>query len=166
MRAFLLFLSSLLTIACCGQTVVEAADSVPVCTAAPAPLDPARCSVLIENNNGAVTGLLLTRWDDRYIYGTVVNEFGISALDFKYDRRKDKVKLEHVVSFLNKWYIKLVLRNDLKLCMHLLFDIPYKGNSNYVVENSQHFKKITNKKRKISYTFTTLSNQSSDEAAE
>lgn len=43
--------------------------------------------------------------------GSVVNEFGVKAFDFIYD--KGKTKVLNVIKPLNKWYIRRVLRRDL-----------------------------------------------------
>lgn len=48
-----------------------------------------------------LTGVALTRLDNNAISGSIINEFGVSALDFTYDIRRGKVKLNHVVSFLD-----------------------------------------------------------------
>ena len=45
------------------------------------------------------------------LVGSVVNEFGVKAFDFIYD--KGKTKVLNVIKPLNKWYIRRVLRRDL-----------------------------------------------------
>lgn len=49
--------------------------------------------------------------------GSAINEFGIKGFDFILDKQKGKVKLRNVVKFLDKWYIKRVLRADLALLL-------------------------------------------------
>ena len=71
---------------------------------------------------GYVSGMLVLLHDDEVVghasqrgtvKGSLFNEFGITALDFTYDRRKDKVKLHSVVKMMDRWYIRRVLRRDL-----------------------------------------------------
>jgi len=81
---------------------------------------------------GYVSGLLLLRCEDQTVKGSLFNEFGITALDFTYDRRKDKVRLHSVVKMMDRWYIRRVLRRDLREVMKRL----EQGDSIY--ENSKH----------------------------
>lgn len=175
MRAFLLFLSSLLTAFCFSirandaATIRFLADEVVAADVAASDViaddadddtavagDVSRYAFAIETPKAAVTGVAIMRADSTQIVGSLVNEFGVSAIDFIYNRKKDKVKLVNVVSFLNKWYIKLVLKNDIKLCLHVLYDIPYKPQKNYDIELSPEKIKVTNRKRKIIYSFSDL----------
>ena len=75
---------------------------------------------------------------DGNLVGTVINEFGAKAFDFTYTN--GKVKVLNVVAFLDKWYIRRVLRRDLK---HILPTLPPDKESYY-------------KRRWISYTFTPM----------
>ena len=56
--------------------------------------------------------------DDGSIMGTVVNEFGIKAFDFTF--ANDKAQVLNVVVFLDKWYIRKVLRKDLTFILQNL----------------------------------------------
>lgn len=75
---------------------------------------------------------------DGNLVGTVINEFGAKAFDFTYTN--GKVKVLNVVAFLDKWYIRRVLRRDLK---HILPTLTPDKESYY-------------KRRWISYTFTPM----------
>ena len=92
-------------------------------------------------HRGYVSGLLVLLHEEGMVKGSLFNEFGITALDFTYDRRKDKVKLHTVVKMMDKWYIRKVLRRDLREVMERL----EQGDSIY-----------ENKRRKITYKFTPL----------
>jgi hypothetical protein len=46
------------------------------------------------------------------IVGTIVNEFGIKAFDFIYNQKK--VKILNVISPLDKWFIRNILRRDFR----------------------------------------------------
>lgn len=110
----------------------------------------------IEKSNSVVSGILITTENNEEIRGSMINEFGVSALDFIYTKKKEKIKIFNVINFLNKWYIKRVLKNDIKYCLHVLNEVPIKGNSNYEVEKSQEQTSIINKKWHLKYTFTPL----------
>ena len=73
-----------------------------------------RYSAYISMPRGYVSGMLVLLREDESVKGSLFNEFGITALDFTYDRRKDKVKLHSVVKMMDRWYIRRVLRRDLR----------------------------------------------------
>lgn len=73
-----------------------------------------RYSAYISMPSGYVSGMLVLLREDESVKGSLFNEFGITALDFTYDRRKDKVKLHSVVKMMDRWYIRRVLRRDLR----------------------------------------------------
>lgn len=100
-----------------------------------------RSLAVIEMGKGYVSGVCLLKKDGALIYGSIFNEFGISALSFTYNEAKGKVKLHDVVSFLNKWYIRMVFRRDIARWMQELKG----GNSSYV-----------NTHRKITYRLMPL----------
>lgn len=68
---------------------------------------------MIERGKGYVSGICIMVNDGDEVKASLFNEFGISALDFVFYPQTEKVKLLSVISFLNKWYIKKVLRKDL-----------------------------------------------------
>lgn len=72
-----------------------------------------RYAVQIDFKKAYISGIGILMMQDGIINGTVFNEFGVSALSFTYNPEKEKVKLQHVFSKLNKWYIKKVLKRDL-----------------------------------------------------
>lgn len=55
--------------------------------------------------------------EDGVVKSSIVNEFGVSALDFTYHPVSHKVKIISVMGKLNKWYIKRLLKRDLKQVM-------------------------------------------------
>ena len=73
-----------------------------------------RYAAYIELPRGYVSGLMVLQREDETVRGCLFNEFGITALDFTYDRHKDKVKLHTVMKMMDKWYIRRVLRRDLR----------------------------------------------------
>lgn len=60
-----------------------------------------------------LTGICLLRDDGDLVLGSIVNEFGIKAFDFIYDKEKDRTKLANVLKMLDKWYLKRVIAADL-----------------------------------------------------
>lgn len=161
MRIFLLFLSSFISVFAYSQA--ETRDSLEMQTSA---FQDIKCAVSIDTGKASVTGILITKENDEFILGSIINEFGISAMDFSYNKSKDKLKLEHVVSFLNKWYIKRVLSNDIKFCLHILYDMPLKKMHNYQINKAVDLTRIINTKRKISYTFSPITQLEQDETSE
>lgn len=150
MRAFLLFLVSLFT-----SLVIYAQETVNDTVPGSGQSD---CYAFeISTPKAAVTGIMIVKDSDNVILGSMINEFGVSAIDFRYDRRRDKLKLLSVVGFLDKWYIKMTMKTDLRLCLHVLFDIPYKSEKNHEISISPDGYQVVNKKRKITYKFTRMS---------
>lgn len=153
MRAFLLFLlSSVLTV--CNAF---AASEIDTQTDAQ---ETRKMAFRIEMQKGYVSGIMICAETEDVINGSLVNEFGISAIDFSYTKKKEKVKLINVGSFLNKWYIKQVLKNDINFAIHILYDIPFKKGNNYEVSRDGENVTIFNTKRNIKYTFSPLQNKS------
>lgn len=97
-----------------------------------------RYDVNIEMPKGYISGLCVMSYDDNILKGVLVNEFGVTAMSYTYDKTKDKVKLISVIDMLNKWYIRRTLRHDLREVIHGL----HNGNSTYI-----------NEKHRIKYQF-------------
>lgn len=75
-------------------------------------------SVYIEIRKAYISGICILLHEGLEIKGSIFNEFGVSAIDFSYSIKKDKVKLHHVFKPLNKWYIKRILRKNLLSLIH------------------------------------------------
>ena len=82
--------------------------------------DKARFTATIEMKKAYVSGICILLNDGDLVKGSLFNEFGISALDFTYSVKKDKVKILNVIANMDKWYIKRVLKKDLRAVMHEL----------------------------------------------
>lgn len=68
--------------------------------------------VEIEARGQQILGLcMMSETADRYVLGTIVNEFGMKVFDFSYDTKKTKI--QNLFSPINKWYIRAVLRKDM-----------------------------------------------------
>lgn len=152
MRTFLLFLlSSVFTI--CSAFAAPETDPQTNASAN------RKMAFRIEMQKGYVSGIMICAETEDAINGSMVNEFGISAIDFTYSKEKGKVKLINVGSFLNKWYIKKVLKDDINFALHILYGMPYKKNHHYEVTRDGEMVTIFNTKRKIKYTFSPLVNK-------
>lgn len=98
-------------------------------------------SMQIDFKNAYVSGLCVLVKDDNIVKSSIVNEFGVSIIDFVYNIKKDKVELKYVINSLDKWYLRRVLRKDLKQIMHIM----QKGGNEYV-----------NNKRGLRYSFSLM----------
>jgi hypothetical protein len=103
--------------------------------------DKVRYTAYIEMPKGYISGLCILVNDGQAVKGSLFNEFGISSLDFSYCIAKDKVKLHDVMPMMDKWYIRRVLRKDLRQLMHCL---------------QQGMTQYKNEHRQISYTLTPI----------
>lgn len=79
-----------------------------------------RYSAYIETPRAAVSGICILAEVGDTIRGSLFNEFGITVLDFTWNRQKDKVRLHSVLPALDKWYIRRTLRHDLRCLLHAL----------------------------------------------
>ena len=95
-------------------------------------------NAMIQMPNAYISGVCVLLNESGVIKGCMFNEFGITMLDFTFSPDKQKVKLNHVIKIMDKWYIKRLLRKDLVLLMSSL----QKGKSEYYNEH-----------RKITYQF-------------
>lgn len=101
----------------------------------------ARYDVKIDIKKAYISGVCMMVMDEGIVKASIVNEFGLSAVDFTYNPTKDKVKILNVMSKMDKWYIRRVLRKDFRYIMHQL---------------SQGIYTYENKKQHITYTFNPL----------
>ena len=103
--------------------------------------DKVRYTAYIEMPKAYISGLCIMANDGQDVNGCLFNEFGLSSIAFSYSLAKDKVTLHEVIPMLDKWYIRRVLRKDLRQLIHCL----QQGGTQY-----------QNKRRKITYTLTPL----------
>ena len=143
MRIFLLLISLL-----AGIAGVRAQDAAPAVR---------RYDFTMSSPQGDVTGLLVTRLaDDGDVNASVINPFGFSAIDFSYNAARNKVKLNYVVSFLDSWRVKYVLKRDLTVLMALLTDSGRPVPSRYTALVSGDGLKLTNTRYGLSYSVKPL----------
>ena len=113
-------------------------------------------SVTIEMPRGSLSGICLIKTDASGSKGSLVNEFGIHALDFTVSTDRRKVRLLHVIDRMNKWYIKRILRRDLRF-LFLNKESAQDRWREVTVEGDTTI--LYNKKYRITYTFTEIKNE-------
>ncbi|HRN16037.1 MAG TPA: hypothetical protein PLF38_03165 [Xylanibacter oryzae] len=110
----------------------------------------AQYSLLIQYKKAGITGVCMMKKDSSNIVGSIVNEFGVKAFDFRYDTEKDHIKLINVISFLNKWYIKKTIKADWRY----LFSYPKKHSKSRAIYFSKDGEiTLDNIKQGIKYSF-------------
>ena len=113
-------------------------------------------SVTIEMPRGSLSGICLIKTDASGSKGSLVNEFGIHALDFTVSTDRRKVRLLHVIDRMNKWYIKRILRRDLRF-LFLNKESAQDRWREVIVAGDTTI--LHNKKYHITYTFTEIKNE-------
>lgn len=114
-----------------------------------------RYRVQLQARNATLDGVLAVKIIDGNINGVVVNDFGIKAFAFSISNDRKKVKLQDVMPMLNHWYIKRVLKNDLKLLFNATScDKQSTNNKTQIAVLNDGSIKMTNTKYKIEYLFT------------
>ncbi len=157
MKRFLALISLLFTFAVVSaqKFVISFPDSI------------MKYNVTIDFRKANITGICILKFDaDGEIKGAIVNEFGIHAMNFTVSADRQNVKLVDVISFMDKWYIKKVVRGDLQYLFSATTDTLGKEQGRRKVER-QDDKSITmsNLKYDITYNFCYI-NDAGDETTE
>jgi hypothetical protein len=129
----LLFVSPLFTILLYAQSTFPTKDGERI-----------KYNAYIETPRAYISGISILLREGDQIKGSLFNEFGITALDFTYDPRRQKVKLHSVIMMMDKWYIRRVVRKDLAQLMICLQE----GKTEY-----------RNERRRINYQFRPIDNE-------
>lgn len=93
----------------------------------------------VEIHESYLSGICIMVNNDGIITSSIVNEFGISLMDFTYSEQKDKVKIRNTIKPLDRWYIKRILKRSLRGMLKAMKS----GDTEYIDENN-----------KIKYVFT------------
>lgn len=104
-----------------------------------------RYAVQIDFQKAYISGVCIMHQEDDIVSASIMNEFGVSALAYRYDRKSGKVKILNIIKQLDKWYIRRVLKKDLRAIMKLM---PTDDNLKY-----------SNQKYHIIYNFTPLNDE-------
>mgnify|MGYP003294572440 CR=1 FL=1 len=101
--------------------------------------DKVRYNLQVEIRDSFLSGICIMVNNDGIIASSIVNEFGISLMDFIYSEQKDKVKLCNMIKPLDRWYVKRLLKRSLKGMLKAMKS----GDTEYIDE-----------KNRIKYVFT------------
>ena len=101
--------------------------------------DKVRYNLQVEIRDSFLSGICIMVNNDGIIASSIVNEFGISLMDFIYSEQKDKVKLCNMIKPLDRWYIKRLLKRSLRGMLKAMKS----GDTEYIDE-----------KNRIKYVFT------------
>lgn len=113
-------------------------------------------SVCMDTERGGFCGLFIMEKQDNIIKGSLFNEFGITAYNFEFNIRNGKIKLYDVISFLNKWYIKKIIKGDMEyLFRNELLDKKSVSRGRELVTAGEKVV-LRNLKYHIGYTFSNI----------
>lgn len=120
--------------------------------------------VQLQSRNASLDGVCAIKIIDSSIRGVVVNDFGIKAFAFSLSPDRKKVKLQDVIPMLDHWYIKRVLKNDLKQLFNATTcDPPNSGKKTKIEVLDDGTISVTNSKYHINYLFTKAPDIEQDE---
>ena len=146
MRSFLL-----ISLVLWGAVVASASDSDYLMRCDTTSLTSYRVHMQARNAN--LDGVMAVKLIDGSIKGVVVNDFGIKAFAFTISHDRKKVKLHDVMPMLNHWYIKRVLKSDLRLLFNATYSTLESSNKKtQIAVLDDGTIKMTNHKYNIVYT--------------
>lgn len=89
------------------------------------PLNEGECvyyNFTMTSSRAEIRGLCILKLNGKVINASIMNDFGATFIDYSYQVKKLKVKLHYVVGQLDKWYIRRVLKRDLKKVMIAMYN--------------------------------------------
>ena len=109
-------------------------------------------SVLIRARGVELTGVCIIKTDSvGDSRGAIVNEFGIHALDFTLSADRRRVRLQNVMPQMDRWYIRRVVRSDLRLLFGATAAGERKGRRT-VTQDADGTLTLTNTRYNITYS--------------
>ena len=103
-----------------------------------------RYTVNIEIGNAYVSGICIMHEQEDAVTVSIMNEFGISALSYRYDRHRDRIKIISMVRQLRKPGMKRVLKSDLKVIMKSISKSENLTHENRRYSIKYHFAPLNN----------------------
>lgn len=103
-----------------------------------------RYTVNIEIGNAYVSGICIMHEQEDAVTVSIMNEFGISALSYRYDRHSDRIKIISMVRQLRKPGMKRVLKSDLKVIMKSISKSESLTHENRRYNIKYHFAPLNN----------------------
>ena len=106
-----------------------------------------RYKVQIDIQDAYLSGVCIIRDVEGLLTGAVVNEFGVSAVTFRYNKTNDKVKILSLAAAMKRPGVKVLLKNDLRNIMreYCLSEVGFK--TVYIYENPKY---------RMKYNFTPI----------
>ena len=106
-----------------------------------------RYKVQIDIQEAYLSGVCIIRDVEGLLTGAVVNEFGVSAVTFRYNKTKDKVKILSLAAALKRPGVKVLLKIDLRNIMreYCISEVGFK--TVYIYENPKY---------RMKYNFTPI----------
>ena len=120
--------------------------------------------VQLQARNASLDGVCAIKIIDGSIKGVVVNDFGIKAFAFSFSPDRKKVTLQDVLPMLDHWYIKRVIKNDLKLLFNATScNISNQGKKTTIVVLDDDTIEMNNNKYNIKYLFSLTQDNEQEE---
>ena len=106
-----------------------------------------RYKVQIDIQDAYLSGVCIIRDVEGLLTGAVVNEFGVSAVTFRYNKTKDKVKILSLAAAMKRPGVKVLIKKDLRNIMrdYCLSEVGFK--TVYIYENPKY---------RMKYNFTPI----------
>ena len=112
-------------------------------------------SVAITARGAEITGVCIVKTDAEGSRGAIVNEFGIHALDFMVSADRRKVKLLNVIAMMDRWYVRRVVKKDLRMLFNATAD-GKQGSGRTVTVEPDGTVTLTNTRYKLKYSLKKL----------
>ena len=112
-------------------------------------------SVAIMARGAEITGVCIVKTDAEGSRGAIVNEFGIHALDFMVSADRRKVKLLNVIPMMDRWYVRRVVKKDLRTLFNATADGEQAGGRTVTAEPDGTVT-LTNTRYKLKYSLKKL----------
>lgn len=112
----------------------------------------------IEARGAHITGICMVKTDAEGIRGAVVNEFGVHALDFMLTADRRQVRLQNVIHWMDRWYIRRIVRRDLSFLFGATQERLQKGSRLVTIE-SDGTVTMSNQRYGLTYRFKELKNE-------
>lgn len=109
-------------------------------------------SVLIAARGAELTGVCIVKTDSvGESRGAIVNEFGIHAMDFTLSADRRRVRLLNVMPQMDRWYIRRVVRADLRVLFGATAVGDFKGRRT-VTRDADGTLTLTNTRYNLKYS--------------
>ena len=117
----------------------------------------AQYTVTIGWKQARISGICIMKSLGGEIVGSLVNEFGIRAFDFRYDPRREVLKIENPIGFLDRWYIRKGLRSDLRILFRAADGVlPCERGCRRIERLDDGSLQLENRRRRLSYRFSPM----------